>query len=249
MSPKSRRFWFISCSIAGHLALGVGVFASGIWRIERLDADRRSLSTLAVLSQAAPEGGSPKALPAVTLKPKPLKLVKEVTQPATLKPTVVDVAAVATVVPGDGEGEAEGPGTGTGPEGSTGTCLTPPCGVEPTPEPAKPPKPKDRVEDPLFIPPTALKLMRTGGQTQVHPPETVKTQMLREGRARSVGLLKVCISELGTVTSVDVLSSTKYPAFDARLLEAVRGWTYKPYAAQGRNVKVCGTVTFDYSIR
>jgi TonB family protein len=248
MSSKSRRFWFISCSIAGHLALGIGVFASGVWRVERLDPDRRSLSTLAVLAQAAPSGGSV-SLPTPRLEPKPLRIVHETTQPPKVKPPTDTPATptIPTAGSGEGSGSDVGPGSGSGSADDKGNCLVD-CGPPGTTTAVQPKvdPPKDET---TFVPPNVLTMMRTGGTTQVHPPEVVKTQMLRDGKDRSVGVVKVCVSETGAVTTVNILNSTRYPAYDDRLLEAVRTWTYRPYAAKGRNVKVCGTVTFVYSIK
>ncbi|MBS1122274.1 MAG: putative TonB protein [Deltaproteobacteria bacterium] len=248
MSSKSRRFWFISCSIAGHLALGIGVFVSGVWRIERLDADRRSLSTLAVLAQAASSGGSV-SLPTPKLQPKPLRIVHEVIQPPKVKPAsdLPPVTTVPTSGSGSGSGSDEGSGSGSG-SASIGQCLTPPCGEDPVTTPPAPRR-EPAVDTDTLVPPNVLTMMRTSGTTQVHPPDVVKTQMLRDGKDRSVGVLKVCVSETGVVSSVNVMSSTRYAAFDDRLVDAVRGWTYRPYAAKGRNVRVCGTVTFVYAIR
>ncbi len=246
MSSKSRRLWFISVSIVGHLAVGIGVYASGVWRIERLDADHRSMSTLAVLAQAAPSGGGPVALPKVDLKPKPKPVVTVLTQPPVVRPAVTaTTTTVTTTIIGEGSGE--GSGSGSGSAGSKGTCLIEPCSDTPTA--AQPPKDPPKDDAPVFVPPNVLTMMRTSGTTQVHPPDVVKNQMLRDGKDRSVAVLKICVSETGDVTSVNVLNSTRYPAFDERLIGAVHNWTYKPYAAKGRNVKVCGTVTFIYSIK
>jgi TonB family protein len=91
-------------------------------------------------------------------------------------------------------------------------------------------------------------MMRTGGNAQIHPNDGTKTRMLRDGLTRTTGVVKVCISDTGQVARVNIMKSTKYPDYDAQLLAGVRSWTYRPYAAKGRNVRVCGVVTFVYGI-
>ncbi len=101
----------------------------------------------------------------------------------------------------------------------------------------------------LFVPPTVLQGLRISGETQVHAPDTVKTTMLRDGRDRSVGVLKLCIATDGGISSVSVAATTKYEAYDAKLVSAVRSWRYKPYTVNGSPMPVCGMVTFVYTIR
>ena len=48
---------------------------------------------------------------------------------------------------------------------------------------------------------------------------------------------------------VSVASSTRYEAYDARLVTAARAWRYRPYTVNGTPMPVCGMVTFVYTIR
>lgn len=246
----SRRIWFVSLSVTAHAALGFGVFASGIWDLERLERDSRGLSTLAVMAPPPAPSGGGLELPAQTITPKPRQITKDLTQPA-VAPEKPDAAKPTQAATGDGTGT----GTGAGPDGpgdddDVGTCLTPPCGDDLTAPPAKPePRPEPVPEPPKAITPNELTAIRTSGNTQIHPSEVTKNQMLRDGKTSAVGVVKVCISESGKVSEVSLLRPTKYADYDRRLLDGVRGWTYRPYVAQGRHVKVCGTVTFQYSIK
>ncbi|MEO8698662.1 MAG: energy transducer TonB [Kofleriaceae bacterium] len=240
----SRRFWFISCSIAAHVGLGFGVFASGIWSVDRLDRDDPRSSALAVFipDTAAPSGGGME-LKTQELHPKPRIEVKGPTQPPQKK--IEDTKPGGTET---GTGDKTGPGTGTADPTSTGTCLIEPCGevkkVEP--DPVKP------VEKPVIAEKTIrsdeLSLMRLTGNTQLHPDDVTKNAMIRDGKPATSGIVKVCVSETGAIATVKLLKSTKYPAYDQLLVRGVRGWTYKPYTSSGHLLKVCGTVTFQYAI-
>jgi TonB family protein len=115
--------------------------------------------------------------------------------------------------------------------------------------PAKKDPPKVEEDKETMVPPNVLTMMRVSGSTQIMPSDVTKIAMQRDGREKSIGVAKVCVSETGAVTQVSMIQSTKYPAYDAQLISGIRTWTYKPYAAKGRNVKVCGTVTFVYGMK
>jgi len=90
--------------------------------------------------------------------------------------------------------------------------------------------------------------LRIAGETQLHPPDPVKTAMLRDGKSRVVAMLEVCLDARGAVSRVTPRKSSGYPAYDAVLLQGARAWRYRPYAIGGRPVPVCGIVTFIYAI-
>jgi TonB family protein len=243
-----RKLWFIGASITGHIALGIGVFASGIWHIDRLDRDRSAVAdiTVLLLPQEAPSGGMALPKPEIAVKERPKKVVEVTVQlPDKKLPEAKETTTGSTEI---GDGKTIGPGKGLGDPNSKGTCETPPCGQDPVKQdpPKKDPPPDDKT---TTIPPNDLSLMRTSGNTQVLPSELTKNAMLRDAHMRSQGVVLVCVSETGSITSVKLIGSTKYPEYDARLVDAVHGWTYKPYAARGRALKVCGTVTFQYSLK
>jgi TonB family protein len=73
--------------------------------------------------------------------------------------------------------------------------------------------------------------------------------MIRDGVTKVVGTVKLCISTDGSVASTRMLVPTKYDAYDATLLSAVRGWRYQPYTLNGASVAACSTVSFVYRIQ
>ncbi len=244
MASSNRRTAFILGSILLHAGLDIGVFASGVWDIERLDSNFRSSPGLAVLMPPMPAPSGAPDLPKVEIEKKPKKTVKDPVQLTVKDDTQTKPADVPTS--GSGAGSGSGPGSAT----DVGPCLID-CGPGDGSGSATPPvrsEPPPKKDEDTFVPPNVLTMMRIKGSTQIHPSEVTKIAMQRDGRTKTVGVAKVCVSEQGAVTSVSMLQSTKYPVYDATLMEGIRSWTYKPYAAKGRNVKVCGTVTFVYGM-
>lgn len=269
------RRWLIAFSLLAHAGLGVGLFVSGIWRIERLDQPKVQfvLGVLPLPAGAEPEGGSSKQAPE-KLEKKTKRVVKDAQpQPKEVKAPQI-AAAETTGELGDGGGKGSGTGDTDGPPGGE-SCDDPlgctdgisgtgggvsMCGNGTT-DPGEACDDGNRAAGDgcstactvevktLFVPPTVLQGLRISGETQVHAPDTVKTMMLRDGRDRSVGTLKLCIATDGGISSVAVAASTKYPAYDARLVAAARAWRYKPYTVNGAPMPVCGMVTFVYTIR
>src|SRR5687767_5826993 len=133
----TRRFWFITVSLGAHLAAGVAIYISGVWRVDRLDYEHQSIATPAVMAPPPPPSGGGENLPAqrVDAKP-PRKIVTTITQPPPEKPPeMTPTATTATTI---GTGTTTGPGTpgpgGPGTGDQDGTCETPPCGETKTKE-------------------------------------------------------------------------------------------------------------------
>lgn len=269
------RRYLIGFSLLAHLGIGITAFVSGIWKLERLDAPRGTFALAVMTPPAPPPEGGHAAGPAPALEPKkkPKKIAKN-TQPPPVPPeptatTATTTAATSTAADGEGEGEGDGEGRGRGPgiadgapctfdcpevaaavcgdravggreqcddgnqvggDGCSATCL-----VEP---------PKT-----TFLAPSMLGALRIAGETQIVPPDTVKTAMLRDGRERTAGTIKVCIDASGRVSSVTMAASTKYPAYDAALVGSARGWRYRPHTVNGTPTPACGMVTFVYTMR
>ena len=250
-TSMSRRTWLVSVSIGAHFAIGLGLFASGIWMLERLESDSR-IAAIGVMTQSQ-AGGGPGDLPEPKLEKKQKEVEKKVVTDVQWDPKVKrpDVEAEKKSSTGDGEGEGDetGKGLGKGPgdgEHTTGTCVLPPCAQ---PEVPKLPEPPPAPPKMTVIPPSVMGPLRIAGETQIHPPRAVKNQILADGKNRIVGTVKVCIGTSGAITSVSMLSSTKYPEYDAQLLSSVRSWRYRPYMVDGVPQPACSPVSFVYSIK
>jgi len=263
------RRWLISVSLFAHLGLGIVLFATGVWRIEKLDGGRADLALAVMLPPAEQEGG-PKAgeKPKDPVAKKDKRVVK-VSQPERKD---LEAKAITTSLPGIGEGSGSGSGAGSGSGSGTSpspcdhdcigdTIQGPVCGngVVETGETCddgnltngdgcstscrgEPPKVN-------VLPPTVFQGLRISGETQIQAPNVVKTQMMRDRKDRVLGTLKVCIATDGGISSVSVAASTTYPEYDARLVAAARGWRYRAYLVNGRPMPACSAVTFVYTIK
>ena len=244
----SRRTVLVLVSILAHIGIGVGLFASGIWKLERLESDHR-MAAIGVMTPSQLVGGSPAALP----EP---KLAKKIVEKTVVKNVQWDrrvetkeQAKVASTAPGgdgDGDGDGDGPGKGPG-RGITGELCTVANCVDtapPLPELPKPPAPKVA----LVAPPT-LSALRIAGETQIQPPRHVREQIRDSADRRAAGTVKLCIGTSGAISSAQVLVSTGYREYDETLLAAVRSWRYRPFLVGGVPTAACSSVSFVYSIK
>jgi TonB family protein len=257
--------WLISVSVGAHLAVGVGLFVSGVWRLERMHPGREVVTVTLPTPIPAPSGGpvaaeAPKITPKV---PKP-KVPPVPVQPTTVTPRVTPEA-------GGGSGETTGSGGGPGDENATGTC-TENCGEAVAAPPVCGDRSLDageqcddgnaldgdgcsfacRTEPPprqRDVTPVVLQGLRISGETQIRPSALTQQQMMRDDARQARGVVRVCVASDGGVTSAALLSSTGYTAYDELLLSAVHRWRYRPYLVNGTPVAVCGTVTFLYSVK
>jgi TonB family protein len=271
------RRWLIPVSIAAHAGLGIFLFATGVWRLERLEPGRVDVALGVMLPPSEPEGGPPpgqKPKDAVKKdKDAPVKKKPdEIVQPEKKLETAPVPAVVSTEIgagsgsgSGSGTGSGTGSGSGSGSGSGFGSCIGNDCipgeiecgnGIVETGETCDDSNTlagdgcsavcKKEV---VLVPPTVLQGLRISGETQIQAPDPVKTEMLRDGKDRTIGTLKLCIATDGGISSVSIVGSTKYPAYDAKLVSTARTWRYKAYTVNGRPMPVCSTVTFVYTIK
>jgi TonB family protein len=239
----SRRPWIIGVSLVAHIGAGIGLFASGIWKLDRLDGGKGPGLVVGVLNLHALEGSPP---PAPQQKPKVVpfkKVVHDITQPPEERPRDAPPAE-STGRPGNGSNpDANGlTGDGVGDEPCLENCA-PIASIQlPGDVPAPPPPPKQS----RTVAPDILAMHRISGDTQIEPDPKTKELMAEHHDLRVVGTIFLCVSETGEVTSSKVLASTKYDAYDATLAAGVRRWRYRPLMVGGEPYAACGPVTFIY---
>jgi TonB family protein len=239
----SRRPWIIGVSLAAHIGAGIGLFASGIWKLDRLDGGKGPGLVVGVVTLHALEGSPP---PAPQQKPKvvPLKkVVHEITQPPEERPRDAPPAE-STGRPGNGTNpDANGlTGDGFGDEPCLENCA-PIASIQlPGDVPAPPPPPKK----PRTVAPNILAMNRISGETQIEPDPKTKGVMADHRDLRVVGTVLVCVDEDGSVSSSKLLATTRYSAYDDALVAAVRHWRYRPLMVGGEPYAACGPVTFIY---
>jgi cysteine-rich repeat protein len=257
--------WLIPISMGAHLLVAGGLFASGVWHIERLHASPRAThDLLQPWSPPAPAGGLVAVkIPEIPPKPHrhpPPVIVQQ--QPPSTAVATVDTSEHSDTGVGPGPGDPDSIGTctqncaetghadpvcGNGSvevgeqcdDGNTasGDGCSSTCQIEVRPRPT-----------PLLAP-SVMQGLRVSGDTQIHPSSTTQLLMVRDGAHRVVGSVKLCISTDGGVISAAMASSTKYRDYDAALVSAVRDWRYRPYLLNGNAVPACSMVSFIYTIQ
>lgn len=254
----SGRTVLITASIGVHLAVGFAFFVSSVWKIERLEAGNRPFD-LKVANDPPPDDGSPEGSPAPDFKPKKKKeqerkIVEDTVQPTeTKKPDPSEAAKAAFSDAnasaggnglgsgaGDGSGNGRGSGSGSGSGSGNGTGS----GDGGKDDPCK------KAET---LAPTVFRGLRTSGETQIHPPEVTKTEIIRSGKTQVIANFRVCVGTDGNISELRLVKSSGFAGYDAALTSGLRTWKYKPYMIDRcglgpRPVPVCGMVTFIYGM-
>jgi len=221
-----------------HIGLFLSMWIKTIWDIEQLDRPKTTID-LAVAPPPLPPPPPPKggAKPHdVQITPKKIK-VKDIVQPVKIeKQEVKEIDDKGD--PNGEEGGVEGGVVG----GVVGGDLNGVMGAPPPPPPPPPPAP------PQNVPPTMLEGSRIAGEKMITPDDVTKTEINRSGKSRIIGSFKLCLTVDGAISSVNMLKSTGFPAYDNKILSTIKGsWLYKPYNVNGKAVPVCTAVTFVYS--
>ncbi|HVK73072.1 MAG TPA: energy transducer TonB [Kofleriaceae bacterium] len=266
IEKPARRRWktavIVGSAVVHGLAAAVLV-VSAMWKIDKLPvavATRIELGPRPPTGESAPAAGQKLDVQKVAKVVKPTrKLVLEPVQPQ-VKTDVPDVAASGTDTGGQGGGGGRG-GDGTDPD-AKGTCLVEPCaGIGDATEPAVE---KETCTDqacrckqdptlaecrPPIVPPGVAKGLRTSGNEQIYPPESVKVEMLHQGKETVQGTFQLCISAGGAIDSVRVLRSTGFRSYDDELVREMRAWQYRPYKVGGVASPMCTVQVIVYRMR
>jgi len=222
-----------------HIALFVTMWIKTIWEIEQLERPKTSID-LAVAPPPPPPpppppgGAKPQT---VQITPKKIK-VKDIVQPVKIEKQqqqVVEDSGDPNGVEGGVEGGVAG--------GVVGGDLNGVLGAPPPPPPPPPPP-----APPQNVPPTLLEGSRVAGDKMIVPDDVTKTEIQRSGKDRIIGSFKLCLTVTGAISSITMLKSTGFPAYDNKIQRKMRSeWRYKPYMVNGKAVPVCTAVTFIYS--
>ncbi len=267
-NPMSRRL-LIAISMFAHLCLFVGLFVSGVWRLERLDSGRARVRLTQPLSPPEATAGGP-APPRRPEAPPPTTTAspKRPDGPRQPSPRPRGPPPPPGVPRGITRAGARGRAAGATTDGCAAGCVELPpaepvcgdgaregseqcddgnvvggdgCSATCRIEP-QPPRP-------AIVAPSALQALRVAGETQIHPGELTQTQMVHDQVHRVEAIVKLCITVDGSVGVGQLLRSTGYADYDAALLAAVRDWRYQPYRVNGAPVPACSIVRFVYAVR
>jgi hypothetical protein len=247
MTAHRRRRLIVTGSLLAHAGVLVAFVISGLWKIERLDAAPNDTLNLALTTEPSMEGGGPhpKATPEFKAKEQTKPPVDTLHQrTATTDTKASDTDNQDTGNNDDGKGTH---GNGPGDDNDKGKCQTPPCGSD---DKVDPPKPTvEVVVPPTILKPAVIQGLRISGDTEPRPSDFDKNSMWQAHVDSTSAMFKVCISAAGDVSSVTRVKTTKYPDYDQRIANAIRGWKYHPYTIAGQAAPACGMVTFVYSIQ
>lgn len=255
-----------SLSIAAHVAVVAALAAAGMWRIDKLTPVDPPILLAAGIGAPLPDtGGEPP--PPRPKRPRKAKRPRALSQPSDTAPP--DQPAEADELDGDGDadgpvGDPAGHGSGECPPGATcpgesAAAAAPVCG-------------NDQVEageecddgntsagdgcspacrrEPTVVGARVIEGYRIAGDPQIPAPESVRSQMMRAGQRRVIGVIRMCLGADGAVRSLRVLRSTGYREYDDRLTDRMGAWRYRPYQTEGGTpVPVCTAVTFIYDMR
>lgn len=266
---RPRRRTLKSALIVGsavvHAAAVAGLVVAALWQVDRLPLGADPVD-IAIKMPMPPMGAA--ALPAgkrQDILPPKVAQVPKIRVTGVVQPTKQAVEpAVATGPAGPTDGPPGGGAGGDGPPcrlatdapsdlpicatGPTPPCTDPPCTEDGDPPEAKPPVVAERHEI-VNVPPTVAKGLRLSGDEQVFPARMTQLAMVHDGKTQVRGTFQVCVDEGGSISSVRRLASTGYADYDGALMDAMRGWRYKPYAVDGKAAPMCTVQVFVYRIK
>jgi TonB family protein len=89
-------------------------------------------------------------------------------------------------------------------------------------------------------------VQRILGDKLISPDALTVSSIIRAEQTSVIGVFNVCIDSKGDVADINVMRSTRFPAYDAKLLRQIRTWKYQPVLLAGLPAPVCTKVTFVY---
>ncbi len=232
----------VSASI--HVIVIMAIVIRGWWQIEKLALPKGGVA----IAISAPPPAPPPAKKGTRNKNKPKtdkKVVKrkpsETTQPVKLDKPLEATTDIDSDVEGDPDGSENGV--------AWSTCTGPACDPNSPLINAPPPPPPEtkQEEPPQVVPQQAVEQQRLSGDKNIVPDDTTKLAIKRDGLARVVTTVKMCLSSSGSVSKLDLLKSSGYPAYDSLIKSTMRRWKYRPFKVNGKAVPVCTAVTFIYN--
>ena len=98
--------------------------------------------------------------------------------------------------------------------------------------------------------PLALDANRIAGDPNIVPDDATRRAMTLAHVSKLVGSFKLCLTDTGAVHILELLKSTGFAAYDAKIQRVIRTtWAYAPFWVDGRPMPVCTVITFIYDGR
>lgn len=236
-TPRSRwRGPMLVSGAVAHAALFTGMWAKGLWNIQLVEAAENEVTIALAPSPPPVESGARRS----SAPPPRLRAARGLHQPPRT-PVIPD----APPAQGSPDALPGGPDDG-GPEGVP-ESTAPPL-PDPPPEPPRPPDPPPPPR-PRAVAATVLEQQRIAGDKRILPDDATALRLARDGTSEVRGMVKLCLDTQGQVRSTDVLRSTGFADYDAKLEREMQTWRYRPYSVDGVAAPVCTVVTFIYRQR
>ena len=94
----------------------------------------------------------------------------------------------------------------------------------------------------------AFEANRIGGSKVIFPDSPTALEIKQARKDKIVATYKLCAAPDGSVSSVTLLSSTGFAAFDSKIERTIRDtWRYRGFLVDGKPVSACSKVGFVYS--
>ena len=242
-SSRSRLAVFVVVvSAVAHVITAAVLVISAWWSIDKLSFDERTqvgVASLGFTSAAPPKLASENR----SFEKKELRRTDDLTQASENEKPAADSGSS-----GDPDGHQNGVDNGTGNDPNAKNPFAGGCGQVICADslPPAPPVRNDPPRPPPVVPDAVLKAHLIRGNTQIQAPDDVRVKIARTASRRATGVIRLCISERGRVTSSKILKSTGHPRYDRKLVRGVKRWRYRPYQIGGKPAAVCTAVTFVY---
>ena len=240
---QTRRPWkaaFLVVSVVGHVVGVTALLITAMWQISELAPPKSRpivIQATKVLAPPPPATTTPRITHPI--KPKP----DVITQPVKVPEDQEEDVQIG--IDGDDLGDPNGvPGGVPGGDGDCYDCIA----ITPAmPEMTAIKAPViEAPKKPVNVQRQRLDGHRIAGNAQIHPPMSVRQQMVRDGVDTVRGIIKMCLDSEGQVTSLKVVQSTGYDDYDRELLGEMKRWQYQPYRLDGEPVPVCTPIDFTY---
>jgi TonB family protein len=231
----------LAMAILLHACALSAAIVHGYWDVDRLPVPKGRVDlVIPAPNPPPPAGAKPRA-------PKPTDAARPAVHkaPDTTQPVKLSAQVPAPTGGADGGGTGNGLGQGNGIGDGTGECVGIACGPEIDSDP--PPEIPKSTEPPIRNEPIdVVDRNFVSGERQIHPEDTTRTRMSRDGLTRTKVVVKMCLSGAGRVTSLEMIASSGYPEYDAKIRTKMRAWRYSPFKG---DATICTPVTFHYNLR
>jgi TonB family protein len=84
------------------------------------------------------------------------------------------------------------------------------------------------------------------GEKNIIPDDVTKTEIQRSGKTQLMVPVKLCLDRSGNISSVKILKSSGFAAYDQKLIREINKWRYRPFMVNGAPSPVCSAITFIY---